>query len=124
MNRESLQQVMAMIEQYSFGRMVISGRVYSADLKIINNRVVADWWRKAGHVVDVDDVADILAAKPQCLVIGKGKPGLMRVSPELAAELREQGIELVAEPTESAVATFNRLAAAGRQVAAGFHLSC
>lgn len=124
MNRESLQQVMAMIEQYSFGRMVISGRVYSADLKIINNRVVADWWRKAGHVVDVDDVADILAAKPQCLVIGKGKPGLMRVSGELAAELREQGIELVVEPTESAVATFNRLAAAGRQVAAGFHLSC
>jgi len=113
-----------MIEQYSFGRIVISGRVYGADLKIINGKVVADWWRKAGHLVEVDDVTDILAAKPDCLVIGKGKPGLMRVSGELAAALQERGIELVAEPTASAVDTFNRLVAAGRQVAAGFHLSC
>ena len=113
-----------MIEQYSFGRIVISGSVYSADLKIINNKVVSDWWRKAGHVVDVSDVRDILDAQPQCLVIGKGKPGLMRVSGELAAELEKRGIELVAEPTESAVTTFNRLVAKGRQVAAGFHLSC
>jgi hypothetical protein len=115
---------MAMIEEYSFGRIVISGNVYSADLKIINNRVVADWWRKAGHVVEVDDVADILAAQPRYLVIGKGKPGLMRVSGELAAELQDRGIELVAEPTAGAVETFNRLAAAGYQVAAGFHLTC
>ena len=113
-----------MIEQYSFGRIVISGRAYGADLKIINGRVIADWWRKAGHMVEVDDVNDILAAKPDYLVIGKGKPGLMQVSGQLAAELKGRGIELVAEPTASAVDTFNRLAAAGRQVAAGFHLTC
>jgi hypothetical protein len=115
---------MAMIEQYSFGRMVISGRAYNADLKIINGRVVADWWRKAGHLVEKDDVTDILAAKPQYLIIGKGKPGLMRVSGQLAAELQDLGIELVVEPTASAVESFNRMVAAGRQVAAAFHLSC
>jgi len=113
-----------MIEEYSFGKIVISGNTYNADVKIINNSVVANWWRKAGHAVEIDDVADVLAAQPDCLVIGQGKPGLMKVKPELAAELANRGIELIAEPSEQAAATFNQLTAAGKKVAAGFHLTC
>ena len=113
-----------MIEGYTFGRIVIARMTYRADLKIVTGRVVPDWWRNAGHAVDVGDVGDILAAKPQYLVIGQGSPGMMRVAGKLRGELDRLGIALIEEPTAKAIATFNRLLDEGKNVAAGFHLTC
>ncbi len=113
-----------MIEQYAFGKIVVSGAAYSSDLKIINGQVVSGWWRKAGHFVDIDDVADILAARPQYMVIGMGKPGLMKATGALRKEFERLGVELVEQPTATAVQTFNRLHDAGKIVCAGFHLTC
>ena len=113
-----------MIEQYSFGSITIQGKQYSSDLKIINGQVYPDWWRKTGHSVDVDDVVDILSAKPDYLVIGSGSSGLMKVSDRLKRELVDRGIEIIVEPTSEAVGTFNRIYKDGKKVAAGFHLTC
>ncbi len=113
-----------MIEAYSFGRIVVRGRAYSDDIKIIHGRVVPSWWRENGHLVEIRDVSDILEASPDRLVLGTGSSGLLRVAPELLALLREKGIEFSAVPTAKAVELFNRLAARGESVAAGFHLTC
>ncbi len=113
-----------MIEEYSFGRMVVNGTVHGADLKIVGSRVVAGWWRKSGHAVEVSDVADIFVVRPEVLVIGQGNPGLMKVAEPLKKELALLGIELIEEPTAVAALTFNQLRAVGREVAAGFHLTC
>ncbi|MFH1216799.1 MAG: MTH938/NDUFAF3 family protein [Pseudomonadota bacterium] len=113
-----------MIDGYSFGRIVIAGITYRSDLKIVTGKVVPDWWRNAGHAVGKDDVGDILAAAPQYFVIGQGNPGLMTVTADFAAELARLGIELIEEPTAQAITTFNRLYEAGKNVAAGFHLTC
>ena len=112
-----------MIEKYSFGRMVISGNTYSTDLKIINRQVIPEWWRKSGHTVDIHDLADILAARPEYLIIGTGIGGRMKVSKPVKMELKRLGIELIEEPNSSAVKTFNRLLDAGENIAAGFHLT-
>ena len=45
-----------MIEQYSFGNIVINGVSYINDIKIIQGKVISEWWRKRGHFVDVDEV--------------------------------------------------------------------
>jgi len=113
-----------MIDQYSFGSMTISGKVCTSDLKIINGLVYPDWWRKSGHRVDIDDVVDILNVKPDYLVIGSGSSGLMKVSDRLKAHLTERGVELVVEPTAGAIKIFNQLYKNGKNVAAGFHLTC
>lgn len=113
-----------MIESYSFGRMRIQGRDYTSDLKIVKGRVIPDWWRKKGHTVMVEDVADLLTAKPAVLVIGKGRPGLLRLDQDLRKKLDNEGIELVELGTGKASAHFNRLLNEGVQVAGGFHLSC
>jgi hypothetical protein len=113
-----------MIEAYHFGSMQITGKTYQADLKIIRGQVVANWWRNQGHVVDVADVADVLAAKPEILVVGKGQPGNMQVAQPLRAALEAAGIELIAQSTGLAAATFNRLHIEGKNVAAAFHLTC
>ncbi len=113
-----------MIEKYSFGSMVIKGKRYTSDLKIINGKVVPNWWRKSGHIVVVDDILDILAAKPDILVLGKGKPGLMKSTRQLKEVLQENSIELIEETSESAMLTFNKLFERGEAVCAGFHLTC
>ena len=113
-----------MIEQYTFGSIIILGKQYTSDLKIINGQVYPDWRRKSGHAVDVDDVADILKAKPNYLVIGSGSSGLMRISDQLQQHLIGCGVHVIEEPTSTAIHTFNQMYADGKNVAAGFHLTC
>ncbi|MFW5730285.1 MAG: MTH938/NDUFAF3 family protein, partial [Desulfonatronovibrionaceae bacterium] len=114
---------MVEIEKYSFGRMVISGQEYREDLKIIQGRVVSGWWRRKGHRVTVQDVLDVFQAKPDILVVGRGRPGLMKVDPELAKALEKENIELVDKGTAKAVQEFNLLAGQGADVAGCFHLT-
>jgi len=113
-----------MIEKYRFGSITVLGRQYTSDLKIINGQVHSDWWRKNGHVVDIDDVADIIEEKPDYLVIGSGSSGLMKVNDQLKAYLTDCGIRLIAEPTSTAIETFNQLYGEGKDIAGGFHLTC
>ena len=72
-----------MIENYVFGKIVVAGTIYTSNIKIVQGEVVPDWWRRRGHLVEKNDVEDIMAAKPNVLVIGKGEPGLMKISTPL-----------------------------------------
>ena len=45
-----------MIEKYSFGEIVVNGVTYTNDIKIVQRRVVSDWWRKKGYSVCIEDV--------------------------------------------------------------------
>ncbi len=113
-----------MIDHYSFGSMTIQGKPYRSDLKIIKGVVVPDWWRKSGHLVEVEDLADVFAAEPDYLVLGSGSSGLMKVGEGVRTYCAAHGIELLPESTARAVETFNRLYDRGENVAAGFHLTC
>lgn len=112
-----------MISQYTFGKIRVNGRWHRHDLRISGGTVLPDWWRKNGHVCDIDDVAELLADSPDTLIIGQGKPGLMRATEQLKHHLQHHNIELIEQPTADAVATFNRLYK-NKKVAAGFHLTC
>jgi hypothetical protein len=113
-----------LIENYSFGTIVVAGKTYTSDIKIMSGTVVPGWWRKSGHSVCIDDVVDLLAIKPKVLIIGQGKPGLMRVDEALRSRLHDLDLELIEEPTAKAVEVFNQLLAQGKNIAAGFHLTC
>jgi len=113
-----------MIEEYAFGRMVIDGRAFHSDLKIVQGRIVSGWRRDEGHRLDQKDVHDILAAAPDVLVVGQGDPGRMKVSPALRSALEQSRITLIEVPTGKAVGEFNRLQSEGREVAGAFHLTC
>ena len=113
-----------MIDDYEFGRMSIDGVIYRRDLKIIDRRVFPDWWRTGGHRVEPADVSDILAAQPDIIIIGKGRPGRMIPAPALIRLLEDKGIQLIQRPTAEAVVAFNRLTGTGKTIAAGFHLTC
>jgi hypothetical protein len=113
-----------MITEFSFGRIVVNGKIYTDDIKIIDGKVISDWWRKKGHRVDLEDISDILEAQPDILVIGRGTPGLLKSTASLREYLASSHIELIEKKTPKAIAAFNQLFQGGRKVAAGFHISC
>jgi len=111
------------IEQYKFGSITISGRHYDKDLIILPGRIMAGWWRKEGHLLQVEDIAVILDAHPHKLVIGQGAFGRMAVAPAVIQVLEEAGIEWSALPTGKACQEYN-LKAAELEIAAALHLTC
>lgn len=111
------------IDSYDFGRIIIDGISYNQDLLIWPGQVKRDWWRQEAHLLQVDDVAEALAAGPEVLVVGMGNPGRMQVDQVLAAHLKEKGIDLVAVPTKEACRLINALAGE-RRLAAALHLTC
>jgi hypothetical protein len=111
------------IDRYEFGSIQIDGQTFTTDLLIWPGRIKADWWRREGHLLQLDDVAEALAATPQVLVVGMGEPGRMQVEASLAAYLRDRGIDLQAHPTREACRVINDLSPR-RRVAAALHLTC
>jgi len=112
------------IDSYQFGKIVVDGTSYSSDCVILGDAVQANWWRKQGHLLAVEDLQPVLAAKPSALVVGCGASKMMKVSEETRQALQLQNIELIALDTNEAVEKFNELAEKGRDVAAALHLTC
>jgi len=112
------------IGAYRFGRIDVDGHVYTADVIITPERVVDTWWRKAGHNLVVADLADVVAAKPDIVVVGTGYFGRMAVSEEARRYLEAQGIRVRAARTRLAVQDFNQLQDQQTRVVAALHLTC
>ena len=112
-----------MIDSYDFGRIVIDGKRYNSDLIIFPDKVRDGWWRKEGHRLSIEDLEEVLQAKPEVLVVGTGYYGFMKVPREVKEYLGSRKIELVVENTKEAFKTFNRLTST-KKVVAAFHLKC
>jgi hypothetical protein len=111
------------IESYSFGKLVYGGQTYTSDLIIYPDRVDASWWRQQGHLLQMQDLEEILKENPHTLIIGTGYMGVMKVPPALRKKLKNKGIELHVERSGKAVKLFNTVDKA-KTVIAAFHLTC
>lgn len=103
--------------------MIIDGKRYTSDLKIIKSCIFDKWWRKEGHSLCLSDIDDILQEKPERIVIGCGYSGVLKVPSSLKADLQHQGIALIDVPTRKAVEMFNASNDLEKSVY-GFHLTC
>jgi len=111
------------IEDYRFGEILIDGKTYTQDVKI-TDKVIPNWWRKEGHLLQLEDIKDIIDYKPEVLVIGNGAYSVMEVREDLIKLLKDKGIECIVLPTKVACEKFNQLINEGRKVAGCFHLTC
>jgi len=112
------------IDAYEFGRIRVDGREYRADVIVLPERVVADWWRLEGHSLAPEDLKEVVEAKAKVLVVGTGAYGAVAVPDATVTYLESYGVKVEAYDTAKAVARYNELAAAGERVAAGLHLTC
>jgi len=111
------------ITDYSFGRITIDGKTYSKDVIIYPDHVYSPWWRKEGHLLQNEDLSDIVNAKLPVLIVGTGYYGAMKVSNQILDYLNSNSIEAIVEKTPEAVIRYNEYAATGPVIAA-FHLTC
>lgn len=111
------------IDHYQFGRITIAGKTYTKDLVLLPDRLITGWWRQEGHLLQVADLAEVLRAGVQLLVIGQGAYGRMQVAAEVQEVLENAGIRWIALPTGEACQEYN-LTAHQQQVAAALHLTC
>jgi len=114
-----------MIDSYRFGRICIDGKTYSKDVIILPERIQDNWWRKQGHLLQLEDIKTAVEeAEPEVVVVGKGKFGLMQVQSEVEEYLQNKNIPLNAAKSDKAADLFNELLKAGKRVLGAFHLTC
>lgn len=113
-----------MIEEYSFGRVRIHGKIYTEDILLKEDRVIPGWWRKHGHGCSLDDIQEVLEPRPDVFILGTGNSGLLRPDPDLERALAALGIHLIAEPTARAILRYNELLRNQETIAGGLHLTC
>jgi hypothetical protein len=111
------------IDAYSFGRIRIAGKEYTSDVIIYPDRVDASWWRRDGHYLVPEDLAEVFLAAPAMLVIGTGYHGRMEIPAETLECIRGRGIQVIAGNTKDAVELL-RLRQEDNDVVAALHLTC
>lgn len=112
------------IEAYKFGEIIIDWSRYTKDIILAPAGIHANWRRAEGHLLVFPDLADALAKnKPELLIIGTGKFGMMKISTEFIKHLKPEKIELIVERTGKAVNIFNDKSHT-QKVMGAFHLTC
>jgi len=112
-----------MINSYDFGRIVVDGKAYTNDVIIFPDKVKDNWWRKEGHALHIEDIDSVVEEKPEVLIVGTGKYGILKVLPETREYIKSKGIELIVEPTDKACEIYNEISKNKKAVAA-LHLTC
>jgi hypothetical protein len=113
---------MARLRDYSFGRIVVDGEEHDRDLIVLPDRVVANWWRREGHSLTLEDLSEVKDELPEKLILGTGAQGRLRPPDAVLAELERRGIEVEVLHTGDAVRRYGELDE--RRTAAALHLTC
>ena len=111
-----------MIDSYSFGSIVINGKTYTSDVIVFPDKVQDLWWRKKGHLLQIDDLYSILSYQPHILIIGTGAYGLMKIPEETREFISNKGIKLYSDKTAKACTFYNTMKK--KKLVAAFHITC
>jgi hypothetical protein len=102
--------------------VVVDGKEHSRDVIVLPGRVVGDWWRRDGHSLVIEDLAEVVDELPERLIVGCGANGRLHPHPSVVEALAERGVEMEALPTEKAVRRYEESNPA--RTAAALHLTC
>jgi hypothetical protein len=111
------------IDKYSFGKIVIGNKTYTSDIIIYPDRIDPSWWRKEGHLLQVNDLSDVLKENPDLIIIGTGYSGVMRISEDVKKFLKSKEIDVIIEKTPEAVDAYNKIFETKKTIAC-LHLTC
>ena len=112
------------IDNYEFGRITIDGKNFTKDVIIMPNEIKTNWWRKQSHRLILADIQEIIDDKPDILLVGTGKFGLMKVSDKVIEYCKNNQIELIIDDTSTIVRRFNELSNSEKRIIAALHLTC
>ena len=110
------------IDDHSFGSIVINGNEYTSDVIITQNKIISDWWRKDSHKLTPEDLALLNLEEVKSIFIGTGWSGKMQVSKETKNLFESLNIPYIAIRTPVAIKEYNRFSHINK--IGIFHLTC
>jgi len=109
------------IDSYRFGNIVVDGKSFDKDLIIFPDRIIDNWWRKEGHMLQLADLEEVVEFMPEVLVVGTGDTGMMKIAEEVIERMKHEGIQMIAYKNKDAVRIFNE---SKKKKVGAFHLTC
>lgn len=109
------------IEAYDAEHFQIGGLRFNHSVLLLPDAPVRPWDPQPPRRLEAADLAPLLAAQPQLILLGTGRQQRMP-DPEIMGRAFEQGIGLEWMSTGAACRTYNLLVSEGRRVAAGILL--
>jgi len=116
------------IDGTEFGGITIDGETYPHDVLIRLSGEIRKRKKKlskklygTSHIMSLDEAGFVYEKGCPLLIVGTGQDGNLRLSPEAAEFLAGKGCAVVAEPTPTAIAVFNRTK--GDKIGL-FHVTC
>ena len=115
-----------LIRKYDFGEIVVDGEKHVRDLIITPVGVIANWWRREGHRLQLDDIRKYVPGDIEydAVVIGTGYYGYMSVDDEVINFFKKKSVDVFISDTRKAVRKYNELVEKGKKVLGLFHLTC
>lgn len=110
------------INSYSFGKINISDKEYNSDLIIFPDSIYTNWWRKKGHLLQIEDLKKVIKFNPQILIIGTGKYGKMKVPKKVINEFEKYDTSVEVYKTDKAIKIYNKKHS--KDVVCALHLTC
>ena len=116
------------IDRTEFGSITVDGELCDHDIVIRLSGKVKKRKKKlskerygTSHTVSVEEAEHIYDDGAEQVIVGTGQHGVLKLSDEAGAFLRDHGCSVQALPTPDAVKAWNE---AGGRVIAMFHVTC
>jgi hypothetical protein len=116
------------IDRSEFGSITVDGKTYDHDVMIGLSGRVSKRKKKlskqqygTSHVVSKAEAKAVFEKGCDVIIIGSGQEGNVRLSPEAEDYFAKKGCEVLLQPTQQAIRSFNR--SAKRKIAL-MHVTC
>jgi hypothetical protein len=113
---------MAVLTDFSYGRILVDGEEVRTDLIVLPGRVVKRWVRGCGHTLSYPDLAAVLGELPVLLIVGTGAVGNLKPDEHVIETLEARGMVVEVMPTAEAVERYSRCDPV--TTACALHLTC
>lgn len=117
------------IEKTSFGQIIIDGAAFG-DVLIVDgqikerNRELLKQLYGTSHTVGEEEKKELFSGRPDCLIIGTGQYGSLKVPPEVIKTAQQEHIKLIMAKTPEIAPKFNSLWHQGLKINALIHTTC
>ena len=113
-----------LIDDYSFGKILIRGQSFHSDLIIFPDHIQENWRRRQGHYLQKIDLAGLDKIPCDRLIFGTGAQGAMKIAREVTEWLDFSNLKWEIHRTAKACEEYNVLVKRGKRVVAALHLTC
>ncbi|MDH4124583.1 MAG: MTH938/NDUFAF3 family protein [Gammaproteobacteria bacterium] len=112
----------ASVRRVSATEIMVGNQVWTRPVALTESGVMPDWRPVPVEQLSIDDLAPLIAAGPELIIVGTGEKQVLP-NRELMFAMARRGIGLEMMDTAAAARTFNVLLGEGRSVAAALYLS-